>query len=43
MAQVISLGEDLMENYGYSLTPEYFDNFSVDNANDSKERIWAWP
>lgn len=43
MAEVISLGEDLMENYGYSLTPEYFDNFSVDNANDSKERIWAWP
>lgn len=43
MAQVISLGNDIINSGKYSLTPEYFDNFGPNNATTSKEAIWAWP
>lgn len=41
--KVISLGKDLISSGKYAITPNYFDNFSVDNATKSSERIWAWP
>ncbi|HRI20403.1 MAG TPA: RagB/SusD family nutrient uptake outer membrane protein, partial [Panacibacter sp.] len=43
LAQVIALGNDLINSNKYHLTVNYFDNFSVDNATKSGERIWAWP
>lgn len=43
MQQVISLGQQIMGNSNYSLTPNYFDNFGPSNADLSKERILAWP
>ena len=42
MAQVIALGTTIQAN-GYSLTPNYFDNFGPHNASLGKEAIWAWP
>ena len=42
MQQVITLGQAISAN-GYSLTPNYFDNFGPKNATLSKERILAWP
>jgi starch-binding outer membrane protein, SusD/RagB family len=43
MAQVISLGNEIINSGKYSLTPEYFDNFGPKNATTSKEAIWSWP
>ncbi len=44
MQQVITLGTAIMNSsIGYSLTPNYFDNFGAQNASLSKERILAWP
>lgn len=43
MNQVVSLGQSIVASGKYSLTPEYFDNFSPFNAAKSKESIWAWP
>lgn len=42
MQQVITLGNAIMGG-GYSLTPNYFDNFGPLNASLSNERILAWP
>lgn len=42
MQQVITLGTTITAN-GYSLTPNYFDNFGPTNATASKEMILAWP
>lgn len=41
MQQVIALGTAITAN-GYSLTPNYFDNFGPSNATTSKEMILAW-
>jgi len=43
MQQVVALGNQLISSGRYSLTPEYFDNFSPFNANRSRESIWSWP
>lgn len=43
MQQVVTLGQQIMSNSAYSLTPNYFDNFGPSNASLSKERILAWP
>lgn len=44
MQQVITLGQAIVTSpNGYSLTPNYFDNFGPKNATLSKERILAWP
>lgn len=42
MAQVIALGTAI-QGGGYSLTPNYFDNFGPTNATASKESILSWP
>ncbi len=43
MQRVISLGQAIMSSpVGYSLTPNYFENFGHRNATLSKERILAW-
>jgi hypothetical protein len=42
MQQVITLGTAIMGG-GYSLTPNYFDNFGPLNATLSKEMILGWP
>jgi len=42
MQQVVTLGNAIMGG-GYSLTPNYFDNFGPTNATASKESILAWP
>jgi hypothetical protein len=41
MNQVITLADQIMANNKYSLTPEYFENFSKDNTTKSKELIWV--
>ncbi len=44
MQKVIELGNEIIaSSHGYSLTPNFFDNFGVNNVNTSKERIFAWP
>lgn len=43
MLQVVTLGNTIMGNPAYSLTPNYFDNFGPLNATTGKERILAWP
>ena len=43
MKQVISLGNAIIESGKYSYTPNYFDNFSVDNGTKSKEIIFSYP
>ncbi len=43
MAQVITLGNTIINSNKYSYTPKYFDNFSVDNGTKSKEGIFAYP
>src|SRR6185369_14267496 len=42
MAQVITLGNTIITSLKYSYTPNYFDNFSVDNSAKSKEAIFAY-
>lgn len=42
MAQVITLGNAIITSNRYSYTPNYFDNFSVDNGTKSKEAIFAY-
>lgn len=42
MQQVITLGNSLITSGRYSLTPDYFDNFSVDNQSKAKEGVWAY-
>lgn len=43
MAQVITLGQQMMTSGKYSLTADYFDNFGPNNATTSKEMILAYP
>ena len=43
MLEVVSLGQQIMGNAAYSLTPNYFDNFGPLNSTTSTERILAWP
>lgn len=43
MAQVIALGNTIINSGSYSLTPNYFDNFGPQNATTSKETIFGWP
>ncbi|MEJ7737829.1 MAG: RagB/SusD family nutrient uptake outer membrane protein [Chitinophagaceae bacterium] len=43
MQQVITLGNTIINSNKYSYTPNYFDNFSVDNGQKSKEGIFAYP
>jgi hypothetical protein len=43
MQQVIILGNTIIDSAKYSYTPNYFDNFSVDNGLKSKEGIFAYP
>ncbi len=38
--KVVALCDDIINNGGYSLEPNYFDNFKVDNEN-SKENMWC--
>ncbi len=38
--KVVELCDDIINNGGYSLEPNYFDNFKVDNEN-SKENMWS--
>lgn len=42
MQQVITLGNNIINSGRYSFTPNYFDNFSVDNDVKSKEGIYAY-
>jgi starch-binding outer membrane protein, SusD/RagB family len=42
MQQVITLGNSIITSGRYSLTPNYFDNFSADNQSKTKEAIWAY-
>jgi hypothetical protein len=42
MQQVVTLGNQLIAR-GYTLTPNYFDNFGPNNASTGKEAIWSWP
>jgi hypothetical protein len=43
MTQVVTLGNTIMGNVAYSLTPNYFDNFGPLNATTGTEKILAWP
>lgn len=43
MNQVITLGNQIIASGKYSLTPNYFDNFSVDNDVKSTEGIFTYP
>ncbi|MGN6530805.1 MAG: RagB/SusD family nutrient uptake outer membrane protein [Ginsengibacter sp.] len=43
MQQVITLGNAIINSHKYSYTPNYFDNFSVNNSSTSKEAIFAYP
>ena len=43
MAQVIALGNTIINGGKYSFTANYFDNFSVDNDVKSKEGIFTYP
>lgn len=43
MAQVIALGNTIINSGKYSFTANYFDNFSVDNDIKSKEGIFVYP
>jgi len=43
MAQVISIGNTIISGGKYSYTPQYFDNFSVNNGTLSKEGIFVYP
>jgi hypothetical protein len=43
LQQVIDLGNQIINSGKYSYTPNYFDNFSVNNNNLSKEGIFAYP
>ncbi len=43
MQQVITLGNAIIATGKYSFTPNYFDNFSVDNDSKSKEGIFTYP
>jgi len=43
MAQVIALGNAIINSGKYSFTANYFDNFSVDNDVKSKEGIFTYP
>lgn len=43
MAQVISIGEPIMNSGKYSYTPNYFDNFTPNNDVTSKEAIFTYP
>ena len=42
MQQVITLGNAIINSGKYSFTPNYFDNFSVDNDAKSKEGIFTY-
>ena len=42
MQQVITLGNAMINSGKYSFTPNYFDNFSVDNDAKSKEAIFTY-
>jgi len=42
MQKVITLGNAIITSGRYSYTPNYFDNFSVDNGTKSKENIFAY-
>jgi len=42
MQQVITLGNAIITSTRYAFTPNYFDNFSVDNGTKSKEGIFAY-
>ncbi|OQP49317.1 hypothetical protein A4H97_28675 [Niastella yeongjuensis] len=42
MQQVVALGTAI-QGGGYSLTPNYFDNFGPTNATTAKESILSWP
>lgn len=43
MQQVITLGTAIMNSGKFSYTPNYFDNFAVNNGTLSKEAIFAYP
>ncbi len=43
MQQVVTLGNSIINSGKYSYTPNYFDNFSVNNGSLSKEAIFAYP
>ena len=43
MNQVISLGNSIINSGKYSYTPNYFDNFRVNNGSLTKEGIFAYP
>ncbi|MEO5682948.1 MAG: RagB/SusD family nutrient uptake outer membrane protein [Chitinophagaceae bacterium] len=43
MAKVISIGNAIIASNKYSYTPNYFDNFAVNNSTLSKEAIFAYP
>jgi starch-binding outer membrane protein, SusD/RagB family len=43
MAQVVTLGNQIITGNQYSLNPQYFNNFGPNNDVTSTEAIWAWP
>ena len=43
LQQVITLGKSIIDSNKYSFTPNYFNNFSVDNGISSREGIFAYP
>lgn len=42
MQQVITLGQSIMDSKKYSFTPDYFDNFGLDNSTSSDENIFTY-
>ena len=42
MQQVITLGNAIISSGRYSYTPNYFDNFTIDNSSKTREAIWAY-
>jgi len=43
MAQVVTLGNAIINSAKYSYTPNYFDNFAPNNGTASKEGIFVYP
>jgi starch-binding outer membrane protein, SusD/RagB family len=43
MAQVVTLGNQLIATGSYSLNTNFFNNFGPTNSTTSTEAIWAWP
>lgn len=43
MAQIIALGNTIINSGKYTFTPNFFQNFTYNNGNTSKENIFSYP